>query len=53
MEESALLLERLSPQTVADRYRYRQALELVFNFLGHTQEHVGQIQRTAEAVKGK
>jgi len=53
MEESALLLERLSPQTVADRYRYRQALELVFNFSNHTNDHVEQIRRAAEAVRAR
>lgn len=53
LEESAMLLEHLSPQTVADRYRYRQALELVFNFLTHTHEHVGQIRQAAEAARGK
>jgi uncharacterized protein YndB with AHSA1/START domain len=51
MEESALLVERLSPNTVADRYRYRQALELVFNFLNHTNDHVEQIRGAVETVR--
>jgi hypothetical protein len=53
MEETALLVERLSPLTVADKYRYRQALELIFNFMDHTREHIEQIRRAAEAARGK
>lgn len=53
MEESALLVERLSPLTVADRYRYRQALELIFGFMDHTNEHVGQLRAAADAARGK
>jgi uncharacterized protein YndB with AHSA1/START domain/uncharacterized damage-inducible protein DinB len=52
LEETALLVERLSPATQTDRYRYRQALELVFNYVGHTNDHVEQIRRTVGAVKG-
>jgi uncharacterized protein YndB with AHSA1/START domain len=53
LEESALLVERLSPATVADHYHYRQALELVFNFLTHAQDHVEQARRAAEAAKSQ
>jgi len=53
MEETALLVERLSPATQADRYRYGQALELVFNYLGHTNGHVEQIRGAADAARGK
>jgi uncharacterized protein YndB with AHSA1/START domain len=52
LEETALLVAGLAPATQADRYRYRQALELVFNFLQHTTDHLEQIRRAAEAVRG-
>lgn len=53
MEETALLVANLSTATQSDRYRYRQVLELVFNFLRHTTDHVEQIRRTAAVVEGK
>ena len=51
-EETALLIENLSEETRADRYRYRRIVEMALLYGGHTEEHIAQIRATIETVRG-
>lgn len=53
-EDSALLVEHLSETTRADRYRYQAIVRTPFWFGEfHTEDHIEQIRRTVEAVRGR
>lgn len=51
-EETALLIEHLSEDTRADRYRYRQIVEAAIHYsYRHTEDHIAQIRQAVEAVR--
>ncbi len=52
-EEMALLIERLSEDTRADRYRYRQIVQLALSYGVHVRDHIGQIRRAVAAIRSE
>jgi len=50
MEETVRLIEHLSAETRADRYRYRRIVRSALEYPEHIEDHLGQIRRTAEVV---
>lgn len=52
MEETVLLVEHLSTETRADRYRYCRIVQSALEYPGHIENHLGQIRWTVEAVRG-
>lgn len=51
-EETALLIEHLSDETRADRYRCRRILESALRYTSHTEGHIEQIRSAIAAVRG-
>lgn len=49
--KETLLVEHLSTETCADRYRYCRIVQSALEYPGHIEDHLGQIRRTVEAVR--
>jgi hypothetical protein len=53
LAESRAMVAALTPEHRANKWRYRQIAQMLVAFGPHTQDHLGQIQKTVQAVQGK
>ena len=53
LAESRAIVASLTPEHRANKWRYRQIAQMLVAFGSHTQDHIGQIQRTVRAVMDK
>ncbi len=51
LAESRTLVASLTPEHRANKWRYRQIAQMLVAFGPHTQDHIGQIQKTIERIR--
>jgi len=51
--ESRAIVASLTPEHLANKWRYRHIAQQLIGFGSHTQDHIAQVQTTVHAVQGK
>ncbi len=53
LAESRAIVASLTPEHLANKWRYRRIAQELISFGSHTQDHIEQVQNTIRAVQGK
>ncbi len=53
LAESRAMVAALTPESRANKWRYRQIAQMLLAFQGHTDDHLQQVQKTVRTIQGK